>query len=289
MSTNRDFDRLIRAWMEDGSNQLSDRVLDAVLDQLPQVRQRRHGGWRWLLGPRRRSMFFAVAGAAAAAAAVLGIGLFAPSVGDPPESPTPISSADLSDIPDLPGTDNLEGGTYRLWPRTQLSVTLEVPDGWDSYERWAINVPGTSPGSMGLAFWNPVNLYNDPLSSARGPMEPPVGPTVDDFAQALAAHPGWEAEPPRPITVDGFDGLIVQMTIPSVPEIAVCEEFALWYDVADRRSHCVREPGAVLDVYVVDVRGERVVFTAQYDPGAPPDQVAALQRAVESVRFDPAP
>ena len=222
---------------------------------------------------------------------MVGIGLFTPSVGDPPDSASPVPSAtpSLSDVPILPGADNLEGGTYRLWPRMHISVTLEVPDGWDSYERWAVNVPGAWPGSMGLAFWNPVNLYNDPLSSARVPMDPPVGPTVEDFAQALATHAGWDAKPPRPIIVDGHDGLLVRLTIPSEPDITDCKEFVLWYGVNDSRVHCVGVAGAVLDVYIVDVRGERVVFDAQYDPGAPPDQVAALLRMAESIRFDPAP
>ncbi len=291
MTSNHEFDRLIRAWLEEGTTQLPDRVLDDVLDQLPQVRQRkrRHAPWRWLLPPQPRAMLFAVAGAAAAAAIVLGIGLVAPSVGDPPEAPTVLPSAAPSDVPDLPGTGNLVGGTYRLWVRAQLSVTLEVPEGWDSYERWAITIPGASPGSTGLAFWNPVNLYSDPRSASREPMEPPVGPTVDDLAQALATHTGWQAEPPRPINVDGHDGLLVRITIPSEPKITVCEEFALWYDVAEHRSQCVREPGALLDVYILDVGGERVVFDALYDPGAHPDQVAGLRDAVESVRFDPAP
>lgn len=289
MTANRDFDQLVRTWLEAGSTQVSERVLDTVLEQLPQVPQRRYGFRQWLLAPGRRPMLLAVAGVAAASALVVGIGLFAQSIGDQPDISPPTPSSAASDIPDLPGTGNLEGGTYRLWPRSLLSVTLEVPDGWDSYERWAVTIPGASPGSMGLAFWDPVNLYQDPRSSAREPMDPPVGPTVQDFAQALSSHPGWAAETPRRATIDGRESLLVRITIPSEPEIPVCEQFALWYDAADRRSHCVRVPGAVLDVYIVEVRGERIVFSAQYDPGAAPDQVAALERMVESVRFETSP
>ena len=288
MSSNRDFDQLMRTWLESGSTQLSDRVLDAVLDQLPQVRQRRYAPWRRMLGPRRRPVLFAVAGVAAAAALVLGIGLFARSVGDPPQPPPPVPSAAPSEIPDLPG-GNVESGTYRVWLRAPLTVTLQVPGGWESYERWAINLPGGSPGSMGLAFWNPANLYQDPRSPARERMDPPVGPTVEDFAMALASHPAWRAEPPRPVTVGGHDGLLVRITIPLEPDIPACEHFALWKDAADGRSYCVRVAGAVLDIFIVDVQGERVVFSAQYDPGASSEQVAALQHMTESVRFDPAP
>ncbi|MCV0402562.1 MAG: hypothetical protein K5924_02500 [Chloroflexi bacterium] len=288
MNEDRDFDRLMRTWLEGGSTQLSDRVLDAVLAQLPQVQQRRARPFGWLRGPDRRSVLFVVAGAAAAVVVALGIGFVTSSVGDSPQPAPPVPSAATSDIPDLPG-GNLDGGTYRLWPRALVSVTLEVPGGWESYERWAINLPGASPGSMGLAFWNPANLYEDPRSSTREPRDPPVGASVEDFAQALADHPGWVAEPPRRVVIDGREGLLVRITIPPEPEIPVCESFALWKDAADGRSYCVRVPGAVVDVYIVDVRGERIVFSAQYDPEAPPDQAAALRRMVDSVRFDPAP
>ncbi|MEO5985441.1 MAG: hypothetical protein ABIW50_09660 [Candidatus Limnocylindria bacterium] len=290
MTANRDLDRILREWMVDeGPTQLSDRILDSVLEQIPRVTQRRHLLSRWLLGPNRRSLLFAVAGAAAAIAVMLGIGLFAPSVGGPQESAGPITtiSPSPSEVPILPGAANLEGGRYQVWPRTNVSVTLEVPDGWDSHERWAISVPGSWPS--GLAFWNPVNLFADPLPFARVPMDPPVGPSVEDFANALATHPGWEAETPRPITVDGHDGLLVRVTVPPEAEIEDCRDFILWYDVSDGRHRCVTVAGAVLDVHVVDVRGERFVFDIMYLPGAPPEEIVALQRVVESIRFDPAP
>ena len=41
MSTDRDVTRIVRSWMDEGVTQLPDRVLDAVLDQLPATPQRR--------------------------------------------------------------------------------------------------------------------------------------------------------------------------------------------------------------------------------------------------------
>ncbi len=41
MSSDRDTTRIVRSWLEDGVTQLPDRVLDAVLDQVPATRQRR--------------------------------------------------------------------------------------------------------------------------------------------------------------------------------------------------------------------------------------------------------
>ena len=41
MSTDRDVTRIVRSWLEEGATALPDRVLDAVLDQLPATPQRR--------------------------------------------------------------------------------------------------------------------------------------------------------------------------------------------------------------------------------------------------------
>ena len=41
MSTDRDVNRIVRSWLEEGVSALPDRVLDTVLDQLPATPQRR--------------------------------------------------------------------------------------------------------------------------------------------------------------------------------------------------------------------------------------------------------
>ena len=41
MSTDRETTRIVRSWLEEGATALPDRVLDAVLDQVPATRQRR--------------------------------------------------------------------------------------------------------------------------------------------------------------------------------------------------------------------------------------------------------
>ena len=49
MHTDRDTTRIVRSWLEEGATALPDRVLDAVLDQVPATPQRRS------LWPPRRS------------------------------------------------------------------------------------------------------------------------------------------------------------------------------------------------------------------------------------------
>jgi len=66
MSTDRETTRIVRSWLDEGATRLPDRVLDAVLDQVPTTRQRR--SW-W--PARRISDMNKLALTAAAAAAVL--------------------------------------------------------------------------------------------------------------------------------------------------------------------------------------------------------------------------
>jgi hypothetical protein len=102
MSSDRETTRIVRSWLEEGVTTLPDRVLDRVLDQLPQTQQRR----RWW--PARRHSLMsntfkgAMAGLAALAVAFVGIGLYfnQPSMVGP--APSPESTPTLA--PTLPPT-----------------------------------------------------------------------------------------------------------------------------------------------------------------------------------------
>ena len=47
MSTDRETTRIVRSWLEEGVTRLPDRVLDAVLDQVPATPQRRSWWPAW--------------------------------------------------------------------------------------------------------------------------------------------------------------------------------------------------------------------------------------------------
>ena len=66
MSTDRETTRIVRSWLDEGATRLPDRVLDAVLDQVPATRQRRSGWSAW-----RSFQMNTYAKLAAGAAAVL--------------------------------------------------------------------------------------------------------------------------------------------------------------------------------------------------------------------------
>ena len=72
MSTDRETTRIVRSWLDEGVTKLPDRVLDAVLDQVPATPQRRSGWSAW-----RSYRMNTYAKIVAAAAAVLVVGVAA--------------------------------------------------------------------------------------------------------------------------------------------------------------------------------------------------------------------
>ena len=92
MSTDRETTRIVRSWLEEGVTVLPDRVLDAVLDQVPATPQRRSWWPAWRTSPM--NTYAKLIAAAAAVLVVAGVGYqFLPLSGGmggpPPIAPSP--------------------------------------------------------------------------------------------------------------------------------------------------------------------------------------------------------
>jgi hypothetical protein len=87
MSTDRETTRVVRSWLDDGVTKLPDRVLDAVLDQVPSTPQRRSGWSAWRSYRMNTYAKVAVAAAAVLVVAVVGYQLL-PRNGGPGGQPT---------------------------------------------------------------------------------------------------------------------------------------------------------------------------------------------------------
>jgi hypothetical protein len=93
MRTDHDFERTVRLWVAQGSDQLPEPALDAALDQIATTKQR-HAGWlaRRINLMNGNALKFGTAAVVIIAAAILGLRFLPGTVGgpsDPTPSPTP--------------------------------------------------------------------------------------------------------------------------------------------------------------------------------------------------------
>jgi hypothetical protein len=176
-------------------------------------------------------------------------------------------------------------GAYRL-TGAEVNGTITVPAGWENVEGWGVK-KGDGDAFMAVVVWpndgEVAQVYADPCQWARSFVRPPVGPTIDDLANALAAQPQRGDAVPVSVTVDGHDGKHVEMSVPSDIDFADCDDgsFRSWAG----RYH--QGPGQVDDVNVLDVDGQRAVLIAHYMPRTSPADRAQQQAIVDSIDFLP--
>ena len=318
MSADRDVTRIVRSWLEEGRTALPDRVLDAVLDQLPATPQRR-APW-----PVRRLLDMNIparlAVAAAAVAAVVAIGVIAiPKGGGVAASPPPASAAPSASaassasavspptIPsDSPSTVNFvghfaPGTTYTIDDPCCVGpsrVTFTVPaTGWAAFDPVFVGKNVAGGGDVFDLYFSPHlvgNVYTGGCHWLGTALTPPVGPTVDDLATALNAQAGPGASPPIAVTMGGHPGKKVELSIPQDVDVTKCDSdgiFGRWLpaDQSYGAQPWTYGNGQHNTVYIIDVDGTRQVIDTMYLPGTSAADRAEIDQIVASIRFEPRP
>ena len=169
------------------------------------------------------------------------------------------------------------------------AIEVTVPDGWDAATDVLTIFPAvgrdtTSRNSPALVmgwtnFW--LGLNSQPCSE-RSHQKPDiaVGPTVDDFIDAVAAHPLLEGTDPKSVKLGKYGGQFFSLFGPK--DITECKEWRPW----DPAPY-LQGPENRWDIWVMDVQGVRVVIVAEYFPETPQDIKAELRAMAASVRFTP--
>ncbi|MEX2135659.1 MAG: hypothetical protein WEB29_01690 [Chloroflexota bacterium] len=205
MSTERDVERIVRSWMDEGVNALPDRVLDLVLDQVPATPQRRAGWLARRFPPMNSNIVrFGIAAVVIALAVVVGINFLpGPNTGSPPEAtPSPSATAEptLSPASAPPLTQSFTS--------THHGISLSYPEGWIAQ---AATEPWTD-STFPLSFQVPqVDWLYDPTLRADlflAIASQPIGDSTpeDWVAEQMASDEGCGTT--EPIAVDGGTGLI---------------------------------------------------------------------------------
>jgi hypothetical protein len=207
-----------------------------------------------------------------------------PGLRDGPVTPgryvyTLVDGCDSSDpIPCSPGTE----------PPPPLEIEITVPAGWEATDRFHLLSPtatGTAgPSGAGLVLgWTSsrVGLHSDPCLS--GPEQRPdveVGPTVDDFVDAVQADEALDVTAPTDVDLGGYPARHFTLLGPS--DLSGCDVWRPWDP-----GFYVQGPDNQWDVWAVDVGGYRVVVVAQRFPETSAQVGAQLRDMVASIVFRP--
>ncbi|MEK6720662.1 MAG: hypothetical protein AABZ33_08355 [Chloroflexota bacterium] len=292
MTTPRDPDRLIRAFLAEGQTDLPDRTYDAVRADIDRTRQRVViGPWR---EPRMNNLAkLAIAIAAVAVVAVVGYNLL-PGTGGvgggpsptPSPAPTPAPTPSPATALTFPARGELAVGRHSMTLNgVRLSINVAAP-GWTSNGSWGLDKGNVGPGGAGFILWPdaiPDRVYSDPCGQVEGP---PAGPATADLAAAVAALPGSVlVSGPSDVTVGGKPAKLVVITI---PEDAPCpggeNGFYLWGHKTDARY--ATELGETFRVWIIDVDGTLVWIDGETYKGGGPEVGAELEQIVNSIQFE---
>lgn len=263
--------RIVRAWLDEGSTELSEQVLEGVLIEFPTTPQDRPFGARWSprLGIYAR---IAVATAAVVVAFIAGT-RFAPGVGpagpgsavspSPSVTPSPTASVDRS-IPDVGLIGLPPLGSEPSTPESGELVTSFV------YSR---NPPFTGMARLyadGRLIWFRYGIGNEPYSSS-GYLEQRLTPEGVELVRLLADEP---VQGDRRLDVRTLPDLLpasawADATVrPYVPSgFAACLVVENWEDPFQEMTLTVPERLAMLPAAASDLlRDREAVPSDDYDP-----------------------
>jgi hypothetical protein len=288
--TEDDFDRTAWLWLEDGPTVLSDRALQAALDEIHVTRQRR--AWRparWVFD-MNITIRFAIGAAAVVLVAVIGFNFFPSGSGvggGPAATPTlaPTPTRTPIPLPLHPRTLVIsEPGTYVIDDPFPIPVTISLSPGWVGKVGGQYAAYLDKP-SAAIAFSLSQRIYADPCTG-RGFLDPQPGPTVDDLASALGSLPGFDVIAPTEVTVDGYRGKQLTLTAPDNFDGCTLSRdgYRLWQLPLGLIFSFT--PGQRMALWILDVEGERLVVSSDTFPATTAQELAEIQEILDSIRIE---
>jgi len=207
----------------------------------------------------------------------------------------PSATPTVQDVMELEKFAPLEPGTYFIDPdsdpSTPLRVVYEVPEGWS---QWFGAIKFAGDGHVAINITTVVNLVRHGCRDHSW-ADPPVGPSVDDLAVALAdLAPFRVTSAPKNVTMDGYRGKHLELTAPDLHDFSRCVDGNLssWVapiDVAEGEGGAFHGYNAepVEEFWILDVDGTRLVIETTYSPATHPEDVAEMRAILDSIRIEP--
>jgi hypothetical protein len=255
MSTDPVVTRIVRSWLEEGATVLPDRVLDAVLDQLPATPQRR--AWWPVRRFEQMNNYAKVAIAAVAVIAVAAIGItliprsggvgaspaaLTPTASQiPTASPTPTPTSSPAPTDESPAASEL--GVVRTWPGSRPDENPAGRYSWD-------------PDADGTAWQGPRAFKGD----TSGWMHRVPDAIAVTFSKSDNAYgPG-----PESVKVAGYDATYQELPLNKTDPDSWPEGF-------------------LLHVWIVDIDDTKITITVQSAPSTSAEVLAEAKAIVDSI------
>jgi len=213
----------------------------------------------------------------------------------------------VQDVMELEDFAPLEPGTYfidpDLDPSTSLRVVYEVPfEGWSSWIGATKSSDDPRRGHVMVSITTVKNLVRHGCRDHSW-ADPPIGPSVNDLAAALAdLAPFLVTSPPKEVTISGYRGKHLELTVPDLAVegegddryFARCNDGKLksWVGAVDTAIGDAfygynAEPGRTEDFWILGVDGTRLVIEANWSPVSSREDVAEVRAILDSIRIEP--
>ena len=289
MSTERDTERLLRQWLDEGPTRAADRLLETVEERIDRQRQRPMWRFSWTRLFMNRTIGSFAAGMAVVAVALIGFNVVAGrgpgdgGLGGPAE-PSPAAVVVPSPTPtSAPASEAPASGDGGL----AVSFVGSLPEGWSQD-----NATTFSDGKdVAIEVLENRSVMSTKPECIYGPAQG-IGTTALEVVNALATREGLDVAGPDPVQVGGLSGEVVDLRltqdwtgscpwwdqenpgIPMVPTFGAFDEKNYWLFSAVAGDELQR-------LYVFDAPGGGNVVV--YASAANAEQWAANEDPISSI------
>ena len=244
------------------------------------------------IGRRRRVRRGAVAAGLVAAAAVVVVVVV--GADDTPRSLNPVERPEdpvlVLDSGEGSPSDPapLDPGSYAIpfigAPDDAPWATIQVPDGWSHDRLHPVNGLDLDPHLRRIELFTAAFVAPDPCHGVRKP----IGPTVADLVTALSDQVTVRPGRPRPVTIDGYSGQLLQTRVPLDLDTSACgHNGSLVPLLTPSGAASTVFPGWTYRIWALDVDGHRLVILAAHGPDTTTAELDELTHMIETLTFTP--
>ncbi len=296
-------DQAFESWLVDGPTRMPEHLVDSIVTQLEQTHQRKH---LWLPGREQMNRMMVAVGGVAAIALLAVAGLYFVGRGGgiggqatPAATPTlaPAPTVTPAPIPTptptparLTAGGTLQPGRYFVDNQGYRYTFSISGNGWSAYVSGTdvIIQKGNEQGSdfANLWLWGPTTgqmVWGTACAWTGTSFTP--GPSVDELASAIAGLTGFQTTQPTAVTVSGYSGKELKLTVPAGVSFGSCPqgEYRSW----DGRYY--QQTNQTDDVRVLDFDGTRtLIFTTRF-AGTPATTLTEQATMFDSLEIAPVP